>query len=130
NPRTAYDWLSRDDSEVDKYVADPFCGIQFDRASEASLGQLRESDKRLQAPKMVGRRMPVYIFVGDEDPIHYSLTRLKPLVDAYVQGGLEVDLKVYPGGRHEMLNEVNRDEVVADLIAWLDRTVTGLTPRR
>jgi alpha-beta hydrolase superfamily lysophospholipase len=128
NPRTDYDWLSRDNSEVDKYVADPFCGIQFDRASEASLGELRESNKRLRAAKMVGRSLPVYIFVGEEDPIHHNLTRLTPLVEAYVQGGLKVDLKVYPGGRHEMLNEINRNEVVADLIAWLDRTVSSLTP--
>ncbi len=130
NARTDYDWLSRDDSEVDKYVADPFCGIQFDPASQLSLAELRESEKRLQAPNRVGRNLPVYIFVGDADPIHHGLTRLTPLVDAYVQGGLKVDLKVYPGGRHEMLNEINRDEVVADLIAWLDRTVANLPPSR
>jgi alpha-beta hydrolase superfamily lysophospholipase len=130
NPRTDYDWLSRKHSEVDKYVADPFCGIQFDGASEASLGQLRESSKRLQAANMVGRSLPVYIFVGDADPIHHNLTRLMPLVDAYVAGGLKVDLKVYPGGRHEMLNEINRDEVVADLVGWLDRTVASLSPAR
>jgi alpha-beta hydrolase superfamily lysophospholipase len=130
NPRTDYDWLSRDNAEVDKYVADPFCGIQFDPASQASLGELRKSSKRLQAPTRVGRNLPVYIFVGDADPIHHHLTRLTPLVDAYGQGGLKVDLKVYPGGRHEMLNEINRDEVVADLIAWLDRTVAGLTTAR
>ena len=130
NPRTDYDWLSRDNAEVDKYVADPFCGIQFDQASQASLGQLRESSKRLQAPSRVGRSLPVYIFVGDKDPIHHNLSRLTPLVEAYRQGGLKVDLKVYPGGRHEMLNETNRSEVVADLVAWLDRTVSGLTPPR
>jgi alpha-beta hydrolase superfamily lysophospholipase len=130
NPRTDYDWLSRDNAEVDKYVADPFCGIQFDSASQASLGQLRESSKRLQAPGKVGRNLPVYIFVGDKDPIHDNLTRLTPLVDAYVHGGLNVDFKVYPGGRHEMLNEINRAEVVADLIAWLDRTVSSLPPAR
>jgi alpha-beta hydrolase superfamily lysophospholipase len=130
NPRTDYDWLSRDNAEVDKYVADPFCGIQFDPASQASLGQLRESSKRLQAPSRVGHNLPVYIFVGDKDPIHYNLTRLTPLVEAYRQGGLKVDLKVYPGGRHEMLNETNRKEVVTDLIGWLDRTVSGLTPAR
>src|SRR5579871_1312863 len=70
NPRTDYDWLSRDNAEVDKYVADPFCGIQFDAASQASLGELRESSKRLQAPAKVGRTLPVYVFVGDKDPIH------------------------------------------------------------
>lgn len=130
NPRTDYDWLSRDNAEVDKYIADPFCKIQFDRASQASLGELRESGKRLEAPGKVGRQLPVYIFVGDADPIHHELTRLTPLVNAYARGGLKVELKVYPGGRHEMLNETNRDEVVTDLIAWLDRTVASLPPAR
>lgn len=126
NPRTDYDWLSRDEAEVDTYVADPFCGIQFDSASEASLGSLRESARRLQVAGRVRRGLPVYIFVGDADPINDNLTRLTPLVDAYVAAGLKVDLKVYAGGRHEMLNETNRDEVVADLLAWLDRTVASL----
>jgi alpha-beta hydrolase superfamily lysophospholipase len=129
NPRTAYDWLSRAEAQVDTYVADPFCGIQFDDASAASLAELRESDKRLQAAKRVRRGMPVYIFVGDADPINDGLKRLAPLVDAYVSAGLKVDLKVYAGGRHEMLNETNRDEVVADLLAWLDRTVATLKSR-
>ena len=67
--------------------------------------------------------LPVYIFVGDADPINDGLKRLTPLVDAYQAAGLAVTLKVYPGGRHEMLNETNRAEVVADLRAWLDKTV-------
>jgi alpha-beta hydrolase superfamily lysophospholipase len=70
--------------------------------------------------------LPVYIFVGDADPVNDDLKRLTPLVDAYKVAGLDVTLKVYPGGRHEMLNETNRDEVIADLRAWLDRTVAQL----
>jgi len=66
--------------------------------------------------------------VGDADPINQKLARLTPLVDAYRAAGLDLTLKVYPGGRHEMLNETNRDEVVADLKAWLDRTTNGLAP--
>jgi alpha-beta hydrolase superfamily lysophospholipase len=123
NPRTEYDWLSRDALEVDKYIADPFCGIRFDSASEASLKRLRESSKRLEAAKMMRRGLPIYIFVGDADPINANLTRLTPLVDAYREAGLAVELKVYPGGRHEMLNEVNRAEVVINLLDWLDRTL-------
>ncbi len=121
--RTPYDWLSRDESEVDAYIADPFCGIRFTPASQASFVALRE--RRLDAEALAGVRkgLPVYIFVGDADPINAGLTRLTPLVDAYRAAGLDVALKVYPGGRHEMLNEINRNEVVADLLAWLDRTV-------
>ena len=81
-------------------------------------------ERRLDAGALakVRKGLPVYIFVGDADPINAKLARLTPLVDAYRDAGLEVTLKVYPGGRHEMLNETNRAEVVSDLKAWLDRT--------
>ena len=129
HPRTEYDWLSRDDAEVDKYIADPFCGIRFKSESMASFMTLRERDAGPQALAKVKAGLPVYVFVGDEDPINQKLARLTPLVEAYRAAGLEVTLKVYPGGRHEMLNETNRDEVVADLQAWLDRTTEGLSRR-
>ncbi|MFI4936336.1 MAG: alpha/beta fold hydrolase [Caulobacterales bacterium] len=123
NPRTDYDWLSRDEAEVDRYIADPFCGIRFTPESAASFAALRERRATPEALAKVKPGLPVYIFVGDEDPINARLERLTPLVDAYRAAGLAVTLKVYPGGRHEMLNETNRAEVVADLQAWLDATV-------
>ena len=123
NPRTDYDWLSRDEAEVDKYIADPFCGIRFAPESAASFAALRERPLGGEALAKVRGGLPVYIFVGDADPINAGLTRLTPLVDAYRAAGLAVTLKVYPGGRHEMLNETNRDEVVAELLGWLDGTV-------
>ncbi len=124
--RTPYDWLSRDNAEVDKYIADPFCGIRFTPESQASFMTLRERRMDAAALAKVKKGLPVYIFVGDADPINAKLERLTPLVDAYKAAGLNVTLKVYPGGRHEMLNEINRAEVVRDLQAWLDRTVGAL----
>ena len=121
--RTPYDWLSRDNAEVDKYIADPFCGIRFTPESQASFMTLRERRMDPEALAKVKQGLPVYIFVGDADPVNAKLARLTPLVDAYKAAGLDVTLKVYPGGRHEMLNETNRAEVVRDLKAWLDRTV-------
>ena len=120
NPRTDYDWLSRDDAEVDRYIADPFCGIQFTPDSAASFAALRERELTPAALAGVTAGLPVYVFVGDEDPINAKLERLMPLIEAYRTAGLDVTLKVYPGGRHEMLNETNRDEVVGDLVAWLE----------
>ena len=73
-----------------------------------------------------GAGLPVYVLVGDADPINAKLARLTPLIDVYRAAGLDVTLKVYPGGRHEMLNETNREEVVTDLLAWLDATVARL----
>ena len=123
NPRTDYDWLSRDPAEVDTYIADPFCGIRFKLESMASFMALRERDMGPAALAGIRPGLPIYVFVGDDDPINQKLQRLTPLVDAYKAAGLDVTLKVYPGGRHEMLNETNRAEVVADLLAWLERTV-------
>lgn len=123
NPRTAYDWLSRDPAEVDKYVADPLCGIRFTPESGASFRSIGEQAADPGYLQAVRKGLPVYIFVGDEDPINDKLARVTPLVDRYREAGLDVTFKVYPGGRHEMLNEANRAEVVADLKAWLDRAV-------
>jgi alpha-beta hydrolase superfamily lysophospholipase len=125
--RTPYDWLSRDAAEVDAYIADPFCGIRFAPDSAASFASLRERAPAAEAVAGVRRGLPVYVFVGDADPINARMARLTPLIDAYRDAGLAVTLKVYPGGRHEMLNETNRDEVVAGLLAWLDATVVKLT---
>lgn len=126
NPRTEYDWLSRDEAEVDKYIADPFCGIRFKPDSMASFMALRERDMGPKALAKVKSGLPTYVFVGDEDPINRKLEGLTPLIEAYHAAGLKLDLKVYPGGRHEMLNETNRAEVVRDLLAWLDKTVGSL----
>jgi alpha-beta hydrolase superfamily lysophospholipase len=126
NPRTDYDWLSRDPAEVDKYIADPFCKIRFTPESMASFVSLRERDMGPAALAKVKPGLPTYIFVGDDDPINAKLARLTPLVDAYRAAGLAVDLEVYPGGRHEMLNETNRAEVVSDLLAWLQKTLAAL----
>jgi alpha-beta hydrolase superfamily lysophospholipase len=130
NPRTDYDWLSRDEAEVDKYIADPFCGIRFTPESMATFMALRERDMGPAALAKIKAALPIYVFVGDEDPINQKLARLTPLIDAYKAAGLEVTLKVYPGGRHEMLNETNRAEVVADLLAWLDSTTARLAAKR
>jgi alpha-beta hydrolase superfamily lysophospholipase len=127
--RTPYDWLSRDPAEVDAYIADPFCGIRFAPESAASFATLRERELSAASLAKVRRGLPVHVFVGDADPINAKMARLTPLIDAYRAAGLDVTLKVYPGGRHEMLNETNRDEVVGDLLAWLDATVARLKVR-
>ncbi|HEY0437709.1 MAG TPA: alpha/beta fold hydrolase [Phenylobacterium sp.] len=121
-PRTPFDWLSRDPAEVDAYIADPLCGFSRKPTSAGSFGLVGE---RLKDPGQIARirkDLPIYIFVGDKDPVNQDLALLAPLVDRYRDAGLgDLTVKVYPGGRHEMLNETNRAEVVADLTAWLER---------
>jgi alpha-beta hydrolase superfamily lysophospholipase len=121
-PRTPFDWLSRDPAEVDAYIADPLCGFSRKAAGDGSFARVAA---RLRDPAEIAKirkDLPIYIFVGDKDPVNQDLTLLAPLVDRYRDAGLtDLTLKVYPGGRHEMLNETNRAEVVADLAAWLKR---------
>ena len=65
--------------------------------------------------------LPVYIAAGEMDPVNGQLALVTTLLDRYTAAGLtDVTLRTYPQARHEIFNETNRDEVVADLITWLD----------
>ena len=121
-PRTPFDWLSRDPAQVDAYIADPLCGFSRKATSAGSFARLAARLKDPAEIAKIRKDLPIYIFVGDKDPVNQDLALLKPLVDRYRDAGLsDLEVKVYPGGRHEMLNETNRAEVVADLTVWLDR---------
>jgi alpha-beta hydrolase superfamily lysophospholipase len=115
--RTPYDWLSRDAAEVDKYIDDPLCGFALTNQLAADLvGALAD----LGSPRLAARipkTLPIYVFSGARDPVG---AKLQGLIDVYRAAGLNVTAKIYPDGRHEMLNETNRDEATRDLISWLD----------
>src|ERR1700742_4742270 len=120
--RTDYDWLTRDEAIVDAYVADPLCGFGLDPASAK---QMFEGARALADPGELANirpDLPLYIAVGEQDPVNGGLTLLTPLVDRLKDAGLtDVTTVTYPGARHEILNETNRDEVIGALISWLDR---------
>ena len=120
--RTDFDWLSRDESIVDAYLADPLCGFGIDAAS---LKDMFAGARRLADPAQVARMprdLPVYVAVGSKDPVNGALTLLWPLVGRYRAAGLsDVTVRVYDDGRHEILNEINRAEVINDLLQWLHR---------
>jgi alpha-beta hydrolase superfamily lysophospholipase len=119
--RTEYDWLSRDEEQVDKYVADPLCGFGLDGAGGK---QMFLAARQLADPERLGgmrTSLPLYIAVGEQDPVNGQLALVNALVARYEGAGLDdVTLTVYPGARHEIFNETNRHEVYADLIAWLE----------
>ena len=117
--RTEMDWLSRDEAEVDRYLADPLCGGPFTSGLWLDfLGGLYElgSDHSLAR---VPADLPILISGGSADPVggEKGMTRLAM---HYMQTlHQRVKLKIYPEGRHEMLNETNREEVTADWLAWI-----------
>lgn len=122
--RTPFDWLSRDRAEVDKYVADPLCGFGVDARATVSMatGGARTVDPAEVA--RIRKTLPIYIFAGDKDPVNHHLEWLRPLGERYQAAGItNVTEKFYPDGRHEMLNETNRTEVMRDTTAWLRRAI-------
>jgi alpha-beta hydrolase superfamily lysophospholipase len=124
--RTDYDWLSRDNAVVDAYVADPFCGFGIDTGSAKAMfvGARRLADKD-QVARMRSS-LPVYIAVGEADPVNGGLTLLTPLADRYAEAGIAgLVVRTYPDARHEIFNETNNDQVIGELLSWLDRVLTS-----
>ena len=117
---TGYEWLSRDQSEVAKYVADPECGfVPF----PSSLMNMFDGVKQTQDKNNIRNipvDLPVYLFSGSEDPVHGEMANINRLLSAWQDCNLTTTTRFYPGGRHEMLNETNKAEVLTNLIAWLD----------
>lgn len=122
--RTDFDWLSRDEAQVDAYIADPRCGFGLDVAGgKAMFAAARQVADPARVAAM-RRDLPVYVVVGSMDPVNGGLALVNELVRRYEDAGLEdVTLVVYPDARHEVFNETNREEVVAGLVAWLDEKI-------
>ena len=122
--RTPFDWLSRDEKEVDRYIADPLCGFTANEASRNSMFAAGAVAINPAALAGIRKDLPIYVFAGDKDPINADLSRLHPLVERYRAAGIvDITTDYYPGGRHEMLNETNRGEVVGNLKNWIERII-------
>ena len=122
--RTDFDWLSRDRAEVDKYVADPLCGFGVTTQLWIEVLDGTAEIARPERQAKIRKDLPVLIFAGSEDPVSERTKSLSQLLAAYQRAGLrDVKHEFYAGGRHETLNEENRDEVTRDVIAWLDAHV-------
>lgn len=118
--RTGAEWLSRDDAEVDLYVRDERCGFPF--SAGLSLDWVRGS-RKINDPAQLARMpraLPVHVVVGEQDPCNQGMTLVYELLEDFRYLGLrDLTWRGYSGARHEVLNETNRDEVQADLLAWL-----------
>jgi hypothetical protein len=120
--RTDFDWLSRDEAEVDAYVADDKCGFiittQMWLDCLHGFGEIARADLRAR----IRKELPVYLLGGEKDPVTRMGEGMKSLAHAYAQAGLtDISLHLYPDGRHESFNETNRKQVTDDLVHWLLR---------
>lgn len=124
NPKTEYDWLSRDEANVQKYIDDPLCGFipSCSLFRDMMTGvKFITNKKNLTA---MNKDMPVYFMSGDMDPVGECGKGVQKAYNNFLDAGMkDVSIKLYPGGRHEMLNEINKDEVYADILAWLNSKI-------
>jgi alpha-beta hydrolase superfamily lysophospholipase len=120
--RTRYDWLSRDPAQVDAYIRDELCGYPLE---PDSMRDMWAAAPLLADPAGVRPGLPLYVMVGDRDPLNDRLVLSDLLVARYRAAGLaDLTYRVYPGARHELLNETNAEEVAADLVAWITRVTS------
>ena len=118
--RTPFDWLSRDNAEVDAFINDPLC---FPSLKPGSMQSFLDAFPRLADPREireVREDLPVYIFSGGDDPVGQRLEGVRVLIDRYRSAGLtSIAQDFYSGGRHEMLHETNRRDVITNLLVWI-----------
>ncbi|MCL2800988.1 MAG: lysophospholipase [Treponema sp.] len=120
--RTAFDWLCRDEEEVDKYMSDPLCGFLCSSGFYRDLAKLLYNIHRAEAMARINRSLPVYVFSGSADPVGDMGKSPTALVNMYRNLGIEdLEFVLYPGARHEILNETNREEVMDNLLSWINK---------
>ena len=123
-PRTPYDWISRDEQIVDRYSADPKCTFVFTVSAFHELFSTLKQVSNLQWAQKIRRDLPIWLFSGDMDPVGDYGKGVKKVAEMLRQAGIkDVRLTLYPGGRHEMLNETNRQQVYQDLLAWAEKSL-------
>lgn len=116
---TDFDWLSRDPKEVQKYIDDPLCGFRCSNQLWSDLFHGLEEISSIQQLKKINADLPMLIIGGDADPVS-APKGLKRLHKAWLKSGhAQTELKLYAQARHELFNEVNKQEVVRDLLKWL-----------
>ena len=120
HPRTTYDWLTRDAKIVDAYIAHPLCGFT------ASAGLLRDMMKGIsfieQSVNLNAMRkdLPVFFIAGGDDPVGSYGKGVQKAVNAFRKAGMtDVSVRLYPLCRHEILNEINKEEIFGDISRWI-----------
>ena len=118
--RTKFDWLTRDEVIVDKYIDDPLCGFA------ASAGLFRDMMSGLgmiiKRENLAGmnKDIPVFFIAGDKDPVGENGKGVQKAYDSFIAAGMkDVEIKLYEDARHEILNEINKREVFDDILNWL-----------
>ncbi|WP_066894309.1 alpha/beta fold hydrolase [Clostridium nigeriense] len=122
NPQTDFDWLCSEKAEVDKYIKDEFCGFIYPTEFYQDLiNGLWDIHKEENLNKIKKIDIPIYILAGDRDPVGYFGKGILNLYNTYKKLGVkDLNYKLYKEGRHEMLNEINKDVVIKEIVYWIN----------
>lgn len=124
DPRTPFDWLTRDVAAVDKYIADPMCGFV---CTSSLYRDMMDGVKFITTQSNIDKMdktKPIYFMSGAEDPVGDYGVGVDRAYKAFCKAGLhDVKIRLYPGGRHEMLNETNHLEVYKDILDWINEKI-------
>jgi alpha-beta hydrolase superfamily lysophospholipase len=122
--RTDSDWLSRDSAEVDAFLADPRTGFNLTNQAWVDFIGGREHVAHTGFNAIHPKDLPILLLAGDNDPVGRKGKGVRELADQLGAAGMgDVEVRLYPGARHEVINETNRDEVQAEVLAFLERTI-------
>lgn len=124
HPETPFDWLSRDRDRVAQYIADPLCGFTFTVNGFATLFELISRLHQTENLERIPKELPVLFVSGTADPVGDYGRGVRKAYDSLQAVGLKnMQIKMYEGARHELLNETNRSEVAQDICSWIEREV-------
>lgn len=122
--RTPVDWISSDEHQVDLFEADPLRIEDFSLCIFLDILKATKKVNETAAFENTPKNLPIYLFSGDKDPVGEMGKGVKKVAKNYKKAGIQdLTLKLYKGGRHEMLNEINKNEVENDLLNWLNQHI-------
>lgn len=122
--RTSMDWLSTDEAQVDRYMADPACSFLFTCSGYGDLLRMVSDSEDARLKKRIPEDLPLLLISGEEDPVGGYGKGVRKAYAAYRKAGLEkVDLILYPGCRHELVIEKNCLQAAADIYQWMGKAV-------
>lgn len=120
--RTQSDWLSRDDAEVDKYIADPLCGFDATNSLWTDLLQGIKTGASDASLSRIRNDLPMHFVAGSEDPCTDNGKAVGRLHQRLLKTGIkDITCRILDGTRHESLNEINRDDTMREFADWLDK---------
>ncbi|MCM1038984.1 MAG: alpha/beta hydrolase [Roseburia sp.] len=118
--RTQCDWLSRDEANVDRYMADPLCGFVFTLNGFAALFQLIHNCYDVEKIESMPKHLPVFLIAGADDPVGNYGKSIEKVYNSFKEHGMQnVQMKLYEKDRHELLNETDREQVYGDIYRWI-----------